>query len=73
MASSFHNVSAPLSVVLPRREYVGMIATWVKNWNFGILMVCVSLVFAAVLSPERPDQLASICEKHNAVQVCQVW
>ncbi len=39
----------------------------------SFVIVLASLVSALVLAPERPEQLASICERHNSVMACQVW
>jgi len=39
--------------------------------TFAMGLVCLSVV--TILVPEKPDQLASICEKHNSSIACQVW
>ncbi len=39
--------------------------------TFAIALAC--FAFVAIFVPERPDQLASICEKHYSVIACQVW
>ena len=46
-----------------------------QNWNFTFnCVVPLALVMAAAfLGPEKPHQLASICERHNPVIACQVW
>ena len=37
----------------------------------GIVISCVGM--AILFAPERPQQFASICEKYNTVNACQVW
>ncbi len=39
--------------------------------SFVMLLVFISI--GICFAPERPHQLASICEKHNPVIACQVW
>ena len=39
--------------------------------TFAMALLCLSVV--TILVPERPDQLASICEKHNSTVACRVW
>ena len=41
--------------------------------NFSFVMILVCITFATVLVPERPNELASICKKHNPAIACQVW
>ncbi len=37
----------------------------------GIVFCCLGL--AIFFAPERPQQFASICEKYNTTNACQVW
>ena len=37
----------------------------------GIVICCVSM--SVFLLPEKPHQLASICEKYNTASACQIW
>jgi len=39
--------------------------------TFAMALLCLSVV--TILVPEKPDQLASICEKHNSSVACRVW
>ncbi len=38
---------------------------------FGMMICCIGL--AVFFAPEKPHQYASICEKYNTVNACQVW
>ena len=40
-------------------------------WKLSVAIAF--LCCAVVLVPERPEQLASICERHNPEIACQVW
>ncbi len=37
----------------------------------GMMIFCMGL--AVFFAPEQPKQYASICEKYNTVNACQVW
>ena len=39
--------------------------------SLAMALLCMS--YAIFFVPEKPNQLASICEKHNSVIACQVW
>ena len=39
------------------------------TWVVPLLLVMTAVLFV----PEKPHQLASICERHNPVVACQVW
>ena len=41
------------------------------RWSLGVVIA--SLFFAICLAPESPNELASICERHNSEVVCRVW
>ena len=36
------------------------------------MMICF-MGLAVFFAPEKPEQYASICEKYNTVNACQVW
>ncbi len=36
-------------------------------------LVGVFIMYTLLLAPENPQQQASICERHNSVEACQVW
>ncbi len=37
----------------------------------GIVVCCMGL--AIFFAPEKPQQFASICEKYNTANACQIW
>ena len=37
------------------------------------LIAFVFFTCAICLAPDNPEQLASICQKYNPVEACQVW
>ena len=37
------------------------------------LLVSICFLFCITLIPEKPANLASICEKYNSSVACQVW
>jgi len=37
----------------------------------GMIICCMGL--AIFFAPEKPQQYASICQKYNTVNACQVW
>ena len=43
------------------------------HWRYSFVIALVSLSLAILLVPEKPNELASICEKHNSVIACSVW
>ena len=49
---------------------------WVQKKNHSLiktLLASVCFLFCIVLVPEKPNNLASICEKYNPSAACQVW
>ena len=45
-----------------------------KNQNFiKPLLASIFLLLCIVAVPERPSDLASVCEKYNSSVACQVW
>ncbi len=44
--------------------------------NQHLIKLCLAsicLFFCIVLVPEKPTNLASVCEKYNSAAACQVW
>ncbi len=37
----------------------------------GIVVCCIGM--AIYFAPEKPQQFASICEKYNTANACQIW
>jgi len=45
-----------------------------KNNNFiKYIIASICFLLCIVLVPEKPSNLASICEKYNSSVACQVW
>ncbi len=44
-----------------------------RKWHFLLIVAFLSFIFAIFLAPEDPHQYASICQKHNSSNACQVW
>ena len=45
-----------------------------KNQNFiKPLLASIFFLLCITLVPEKPSNLASICEKYNSSYACQVW
>ena len=44
-----------------------------KSWQFILILAFLSILFSALLTPDKPHQLASICQKYNTASACQVW
>ena len=45
-----------------------------KNQNLiKPLLASICFLFCIILVPEKPSNLASICEKYNSSVACQVW
>lgn len=59
--------------VLPRKTCSREISENKVNCSFSFALVVVLLTLVTVFVPESPDQLASVCEKHNSSIACQVW
>ncbi len=73
MAFSSLRVDANASTILPFRHSAATISDKEHFWKFSLMIPLLTLSFAVFFVPESPDQLASICEKHNSVTACQVW
>ena len=37
------------------------------------LIASISFLLCIAFVPEKPTNLASICQKHNSIAACQVW
>ena len=44
-----------------------------KDLNLVLVISFICIMFAGFFAPEQPSQLASICEKHNSINACQIW
>ena len=66
------------SYLIPARELdISLVKTrgasaWTVLRQYG-LEGCTLSLCAILFSPEKPQQFASICEKYNTANACQVW
>ncbi len=44
-----------------------------NTFSFKFLLPLVITSLACSFAPEKPDQFASICQRHNSEIACQVW
>ena len=69
MTGSFSHTSSSCSKI-----YKNTIGVEEQNRLQLILGIVVCSIGVAIfLAPERPQQFASICEKYNTTNACQVW
>ncbi len=73
MASSCLRVASPSFIIMPRSRAIRLFGKRYKAWNLSFLIPFAFMVFAVFTAPESPEQLASICERHNPILACQVW
>lgn len=73
MAADSLYISSASRIILPRATFRCLISELqrIRAIKFGIFLGLVT--FAIAVAPERPEQLASICEKHHSVDACRVW
>ena len=73
MADSFLNERAEAFPLLPRYEDSRLLKSQENDRWFKLLMPFLLIICAFCIVPERPDQLASICERHNSEIACRVF
>ena len=72
-------VSAPLSlsptarVILSRQVANRAFSKIQSSFSVGFAIAFACLAFVSVFVPEKPHELASICEKYHSVNACRVW
>ena len=44
-----------------------------SSFGIGFLMAFACLTLVTIVVPERPHQLASICQQQNSTIACRVW
>ncbi len=73
MTASLLRASGSSLSMLPRNASSRLSIARHDGWNsvFLIALLCISL--AILLVPEKPQEMASICERHNPAIACQVW
>ena len=61
------------SYTLTRKGTIGLENQKNIIFKLRFLMVFVFFTCAICLAPDNPEHLASICQRHNSVNACQVW
>tara|TARA_Y100001968_G_C19441300_1_gene762673 strand:- start:560 stop:778 length:219 start_codon:yes stop_codon:yes gene_type:complete len=44
-----------------------------NTFSFKVFLPLIMASLALSFAPEKPDQFASICQRHNSEIACQVW
>ena len=72
-------VSTPLNLVVASHDSIALQDSpkasnaLQSSLSFSLVIALICLTLVTVLVPERPHELASICEKHNSTIACRVW
>ena len=72
-------VSAPFVLsqvdagVLPSKTCSSETSQLQISSSFVYALIIMLLTVATIFAPERPGELASICEKHHSAIACRVW
>ena len=72
-------LSAPIGLseatfsMLPFQGHTKLITKFQSGFTGSFAMAFACVTFVTIFVPERPNQLASICEKYNSAIACQVW
>ena len=62
------------TVRLPSRTEEAQVCIGRTNTRcLRLFMPFLFLIFAFIFAPEKPAELASICERHNPEIACKVW
>tara|TARA_B100000700_G_C14829411_1_gene753777 strand:- start:36 stop:254 length:219 start_codon:yes stop_codon:yes gene_type:complete len=72
MTNSALSVSGSSSA-LSSKGYSRIILSFLGSYGFGCISAFLFLIFAVFFASDQPEQLGSICEKHNPVVACRVW
>ncbi len=73
MVSTPANLSLPSRVILSRQVGNRSIEQLQGSFTSRLIMAIICLTFVTIVVPENPEHLASMCERHNPVNACQVW
>ena len=73
MADSFLRGKEDFVTLFPGNEDTGVSQSPENDRSLKLLMPFLIIMFAFFLAPESPQQLASICERHNPEIACRVW
>ncbi len=73
MVDSFSTWSDEPENMAYRSHFYSAIAAPNQDWNFGFVIVLILMACAMILAPDSPEELASICERHNPTIACEVW
>lgn len=71
MASSYLSLGS--GSMLPRQTSNCSTSQQQRYLSFSFVVAFLFVGAAIFLAPESPDELASICQKHNSIAACQVW
>ncbi len=67
------SLSVTSSAMLPCQPVGRPVATFQNSFGLSFLLAFACLTLITTFVPERPTQLASLCQKHNSAIACEVW
>ena len=74
MIASYLEPSLNPSIGVPRLRNEKRLSLQKKNQNvIKPLIASICFLFCIIAVPEKPSNVASICEKYNSSAACQVW
>ncbi len=73
MVDSSLRLSVSSRTIMPRPVVRRSLSDQRSQFNLGLLIALITFAFAVGFVPERPNELASICQKHHPTIACQVW
>ena len=73
MASSAFVASEGSCEVSPSQLLIEKLLEVQNKLSISFAIAFGVVVFAFLAVPERPQELASVCEKHHSPIACQVW
>ncbi len=73
MISSCLDVSKGSGAILSRKSYKRSLIKNQSGWSVSFVITFFCIIIATICATEKPNQMASICEKYNSEIACQVW
>ena len=73
MVSAPFSLSPTDSAILSRQDRNRVFSKIQSSFSLGFAIALASLAFVSAFVPEKPHELASICEKYHSVNACRVW
>ena len=73
MADSFIGCSGDLSTFAPRYVDSRLFTSRANHISLKVFLPFFLIILPVFLVPEKPQEFASICERHNPEVVCRVW